>query len=91
MGFTDSSLPSLPEDPVRNLDLDAHGRKTAAEAWVVTVAIFPDLIEFRGRDVVCMTRVRWGLDECFVHAFVFHLSAGYVVLVGLGDFWELDG
>ena len=28
---------------MRNLDLEAHGRKTAAEAWVVTVAIFSDL------------------------------------------------
>lgn len=39
----DKSLFNLPEDPVRNLDFEAHGRKTAAEACVVTVAIFPGL------------------------------------------------
>lgn len=43
MGLTDKSLLSLPEDPVRNLDFEAHGRKTAAEACVVTVAISPGL------------------------------------------------
>lgn len=41
-GFKATSLFNLPEDPVRNLDLDAHGRNTAAEACVVTVAMFPD-------------------------------------------------
>lgn len=37
----ETSLFSLPDDPVRNLVLEAHGRKTAAEACV-TVAIFSD-------------------------------------------------
>lgn len=41
-GLMDTSLFNLPEEPVRNLDFEAHGRKTAAEACVVTVAIsFP--------------------------------------------------
>lgn len=40
VGFTDKALLNFPEDPERNLDLEAHGRKTVLEAWVVTVAIF---------------------------------------------------
>lgn len=39
VGLNDISLFNLPEEPLRNLDLDAHGRNTAAEACVVTVAI----------------------------------------------------
>ena len=38
-GLIDTSLFNLPEEPVRNLDFEVHGRKTAAEACVVTVAI----------------------------------------------------
>lgn len=37
----DNSRWSLLEDPVRNLDFEAHGRKTATEACVVTVAMSP--------------------------------------------------
>lgn len=40
-GLKETSLFNLPDDPVRNLVLVAHGRKMAAEACVVTVAIFP--------------------------------------------------
>jgi hypothetical protein len=43
IGFMDNSLFNLPEDPERNLDFEVHGRKMAAEACVVTVAIFSDL------------------------------------------------
>jgi len=39
IGLMDNSLVNLPEDPVRNLDFEAHGRKRAAEACVVTVAM----------------------------------------------------
>jgi len=39
IGLILTSRFSLPEDPVRNLDFEAHGRKMAAEAWVVTVAM----------------------------------------------------
>lgn len=42
-GLKVTSLFNLPEDPVRNLGLEAHGRNTAAEACVVTVAMFPDV------------------------------------------------
>lgn len=43
MGLMANSLCNLPEDPVMNLDFEAHGRKTEAEACVVTVAMFSDL------------------------------------------------
>lgn len=39
IGLMDNSLVNLPEDPVRNLDFEAHGRKRVAEACVVTVAM----------------------------------------------------
>lgn len=37
--LTETSLVSLPEEPLRNRDFDAHGRKTASDACVVTVDI----------------------------------------------------
>lgn len=43
IGLILTSRFSLPEDPVRNLDFEAHGRKMAAEAWVVTVAMLMTL------------------------------------------------
>jgi len=45
MGLRDTSLFNLvEEDPVRNLDFELmHGLKTAADACVVTVAIFSHL------------------------------------------------
>lgn len=39
----ETSLFNLPDDPVRNLVFEAHGRKTAMEACVVTAAIVSDL------------------------------------------------
>ena len=38
-GLAGNTLPNFPEDPLRNLDFEVHGRKTASEACVVTVAI----------------------------------------------------
>jgi hypothetical protein len=43
IGLMDKSLLNLPEDPERNLDFEAHGRKRAAVGCVVTVAILTDL------------------------------------------------
>ncbi|KHL91181.1 hypothetical protein QW71_36150 [Paenibacillus sp. IHB B 3415] len=41
--LSEISLLSLPEEPVRNWDLAARGRKTAVDACAVMVAIFTDL------------------------------------------------
>jgi len=57
IGLILTSRFSLPEDPVRNLDFEAHGRKMAAEAWVVTVAMLMTVavaVEKRRENVVVL-------------------------------------
>lgn len=50
-GLMETSLFSLPDDPVRNLVFEAHGRKMAMEACVVNAAIVSDLNFGEGIDI----------------------------------------
>lgn len=91
----DTSLVNFPEDPIRNLDLEAKGRKTAAEACVVTVAIFADLNQWGERfGGDGGRRVNWKRSVLCM-ALHFHFKGVLVALVhpqkstvGLLDFWD---
>lgn len=59
----ETSLFNFPDDPVRNLVFEAHGRKAAMEACVVTAAIVSELNFGEGKDtrkkvvIVGLTRI----------------------------------